>query len=117
MLRSAVLALSLLAAPETPTSDPSAAPPAVVIHVYPEDGGAAATATKTLDVLSRRATAEGWKVTSEPRVSELLDRSPEDLVRAANARDMDLAMTHYTSMTNSCYQCHRYVRNARIAGR
>lgn len=86
MLRTAVLALSLLAAPETPaTADPAATPPVVVIHVYPDDGGAAATAAKTLDVLSKRAAAEGWKVTSEPRVAELLDRSPEDLVRAADA--------------------------------
>lgn len=85
MLRTAVLALSLLAAPATPTAESAAPLPNVVIHVYPEDAGASATANKTLDVLSKRAVAEGWKVTSEPRVAELLDRSPDDLIRAADS--------------------------------
>lgn len=70
--------------------------------------------------LSKATGRAGWDVLRTPeyrRYSEAFLRSTEDLVRAANARDLDLAMTHYTSMTNSCYQCHRYVRNARIAGR
>ena len=70
--------------------------------------------------LSKATGRAGWDVLRTPeyrRYSEAFLRSTEDLVRAANARDMDLAMIHYTSMTNSCYQCHRYVRNARIAAR
>jgi hypothetical protein len=70
--------------------------------------------------LSKATGQAGWDVLRTPeyrRYSETFLRVTEDLVRAADARDMDLAMTHYTAMTNSCYQCHRYIRNARIAGR
>jgi hypothetical protein len=49
------------------------------------------------------------------RQSEAFVRATEDLVAAAKHRDLDLAAMHYVSLTMSCYQCHRYVKNARIA--
>ncbi len=70
--------------------------------------------------LSKATSRPGWDVLRTPeyrRYSEAFLRATEDLVRAAEARDMDLAMAHYTEMTNRCYQCHRYIRNSRIAGK
>jgi cytochrome c556 len=60
----------------------------------------------------------GWMVLKTPeyrRQSEAFVRATEDLVAAAKQRDLDLAAMHYMSLTMSCYQCHRYVKNARIA--
>jgi hypothetical protein len=60
----------------------------------------------------------GWMVLKTPeysRQSEAFVRATEDLVAAAKHRDLDLAAMHYVSLTMSCYQCHRYVKNARIA--
>jgi len=49
------------------------------------------------------------------RQSDAFLRATEELVAAAKQRDLDLAAMHYVSMTMSCYQCHRYIKNMRIA--
>ena len=70
--------------------------------------------------LVRATRAAGWEVlkTAEyRRHSESFLRAVEDLGVAAKGRDLDSAVVHYLSMTMSCYQCHRYVQRARVAGR
>ena len=60
----------------------------------------------------------GWMVLKTPeygRQSDAFLRATEELVAAAKQRDLDLAAMHYVSMTMSCYQCHRYIKNMRIA--
>ena len=60
----------------------------------------------------------GWMVLKTPEYSRQSDgflRATEDLVAASKQHDLDLAAMHYMSLTMSCYQCHRYVKNMRIA--
>jgi hypothetical protein len=69
--------------------------------------------------LARATRAAGWEVlkTAEyRRHTESFLRAVEDLGVAAKERDLDAAIVHYQTMTMSCYQCHRYVQRARIAG-
>jgi hypothetical protein len=83
--------------------------------------------TTNYDLLKRRSTeltrltrAPAWDVLKSPeyrRYSERFVLATEDLVRAADERDMDAAMGDYMSMTISCYQCHRYLHRARLARR
>jgi hypothetical protein len=68
--------------------------------------------------LSRLTNDLGWMVLKTPeyrRQSDTFLRAADDLVAAAKQRDLDLAAMHYVSLTMSCYQCHRYVKNSRIA--
>jgi hypothetical protein len=69
----------------------------------------------------RRATQTlGWQVLKTPeyrRFSNTFVDATENLAQAAADRDLDAAVTHYMSMTLSCYQCHRYIKASRIAGR
>jgi hypothetical protein len=68
--------------------------------------------------LSEATKELGWMVLRTPeyaRQSEAFLRSTEELVAAAKHRDLDLAAIQYVSMTMSCYQCHRYMKNMRIA--
>jgi len=61
----------------------------------------------------------GWMVLKTPeyaRQSQAFIRATEDLVDAAQRRDLDAAPLAYVSMTLSCVQCHRYVARARLAG-
>lgn len=70
--------------------------------------------------LSRATNELGCMVLKTPeyrRQSDTFLRATEDLVTAAKQRDLDLAAMHYMSLTMSCYQCHRYVKNSRIAGK
>jgi hypothetical protein len=70
--------------------------------------------------LSKLTSDLGWMVLKTPeyrRQSDAFLRATEDLVTAAKAHDLDLAAMHYMSLTMSCYQCHRYVKNMRIAGK
>jgi cytochrome c556 len=60
----------------------------------------------------------GWSVLEGPeyqRQSAAFLRATRDLVEAAKGRDLDAAANHYTTLTMACYQCHRYMKNARIA--
>jgi hypothetical protein len=70
--------------------------------------------------LSRATSDIGWMVLKTPeyrRQSDTFLRATEDLLAAAKQRDLDLAAMHYMSVAMSCYQCHRYIKNTRIAGR
>lgn len=70
--------------------------------------------------LSQVTKAEGWNVLTSPeylRQSAAFVRSMDDLVEAAKQRDLDAAAVSYTAMTMRCYQCHRYLKGVRIAGR
>jgi cytochrome c556 len=68
--------------------------------------------------LSDATKQPAWMVLKAPeykRQSDTFLRATEDLVVAAKYRDLDLAAMHYVSLTMSCYQCHRYIKNARLA--
>jgi len=61
--------------------------------------------------------APAWnvlKTAQYARYSTDFVRAAEDLVEAAKARDSDAAALRYTSMTLVCYQCHRYMKGARL---
>ena len=68
--------------------------------------------------LSKETEAPGWFVLEGPeyqRQSAAFLRATRDLVEAAKERDPDAAANHYTTLTMTCFQCHRYMKNARIA--
>jgi hypothetical protein len=70
--------------------------------------------------LTRATQSLGWEVLKTPeyrRYSESFLAATAALEQAADDRDLDGAVTHYMSMTLACYQCHQYVKRARIAGR
>jgi cytochrome c556 len=68
--------------------------------------------------LARATELPGWLVLEGPeyqRHSTAFLRATQDLIEAAKERDLDAAASHYTTLTMTCYQCHRYMKNARIA--
>lgn len=70
--------------------------------------------------LVRLTKDDGWQVLTSPeylRQSARFVEAVEDLVADAKARDLDSAAVSYTTMTMRCYQCHRYLKGIRIAGR
>ncbi len=70
--------------------------------------------------LARVTEKPGWMVLTTPeyvRYSGAFTSAVHELVAAAADRDLDNAAVRYTAMTMACYQCHRYVKNARIARR
>jgi hypothetical protein len=59
----------------------------------------------------------GWRVLSTPeyaRYSAAFVNATQEIVNAATVRDLDAAAVHYTAMTMTCYQCHRYLKLSRI---
>jgi len=71
------------------------------------------------DSLARIPLMPGWMVLHSPeyrRYSEGFLRAVVDLNTSAKARDLDQAAMHFQSLTMSCYQCHRYMKNSRLAG-
>jgi hypothetical protein len=80
-----LLLLSAPAVAQQATPAPTAAGPTAAIYVYPEDAGAATMAAHTADVLARRGSSLGWKASVEPRIGDLLDRTPDDLARSAES--------------------------------
>jgi hypothetical protein len=70
------------------------------------------------DALSRATEQPGWAVLTTPeyiRYSSAFRNAVADVRAAAVDHDLDAAALHYAGMTMACYQCHRYVKNARIA--
>ena len=70
------------------------------------------------DALARVPQQLGWMVLKTPeyqRYSSAFVNATQALVAAADERDLDAAAVHYAAMTMTCYQCHRYLKNARIA--
>jgi hypothetical protein len=61
--------------------------------------------------------APAWDVLKSPayaRHSAAFLAAVGDLTEAARKRDSDAAALRYVSMTLTCYDCHRYVKGARI---
>ncbi len=61
-----------------------------------------------------------WSVLKSPeylRQSAAFVRATQDLRDAAKARDLDAAAMDYMSLTLTCFQCHRHLKGARIAGK
>ena len=70
--------------------------------------------------LLRDIDAPGWAVLNTPefmKQSGAFRAVARDLREAATERDLDAAATRYAALTLSCYQCHRYLKGARIARR
>lgn len=70
--------------------------------------------------LERVTSDPAWMVLKTPeyrRYSASFMRASQALVTAAKDRDFDAAEAANQSLMTSCYQCHRYVKNARIVGR
>ena len=70
--------------------------------------------------LEQATRSPGWDVLKSPeyrRQSEAFLRATQALQEAAKSRDLDAAALRYASMTLSCFDCHRYVKNARVAGK
>ena len=68
--------------------------------------------------LSRVPEKPGWMVLTTPeyiRYSGAFLSATQQLLQSAKDRDLDAAAVHYSAMAMTCYQCHRYVKNARIA--
>jgi cytochrome c556 len=81
--------------------------------------------TSNFDLLERESAALG-KVTQSPawtalqgpeylRQSEAFLSALRDLSAAAKDRDLDAAATRYAALTMSCFACHRYMKDRRIA--
>ena len=69
--------------------------------------------------LSKATQSSAWSVLRGPeyvRQSERFLKSLEDLDAAAKGRDLDSAMKHYQELTSSCFGCHRFIKDNRIAG-
>jgi hypothetical protein len=68
--------------------------------------------------LARATQSPAWQVFKSPeyiRYSEDFLRAAQDLVNAAEQRDLDAAAFDYVTLTVSCYDCHRYIKRARLA--
>lgn len=70
------------------------------------------------EALSRMPEKPGWMVLNTPeyiRYSGAFVNATQELLQSAKDHDLDAAAVHYASMAMTCYQCHRYVKNSRIA--
>jgi len=70
--------------------------------------------------LERVTEDAAWMVLKTPeyrRYSAGFLRASQALVAAAKDRDFDAAEVANQSLMTSCYQCHRYVKNARLVNR
>ena len=70
--------------------------------------------------LARLTPTQAWSVLKSPeyaRQSIAFVPAAEDLADAAKRRDLDAAATHYITMTETCFDCHRFVKNSRIVTR
>jgi hypothetical protein len=71
------------------------------------------------DGLSRIAASPQW--TADLRTPELRGyaenfiKTVADLAAAARRRDLDSAAAHYNMMVTACYQCHKHLKDSRIA--
>ena len=70
------------------------------------------------DALTRIAASPRWAELRTPELRMYTDtflKAVADLAGAAKRRDLDAAATYYNSMTMACYQCHRHLKDVRIA--
>ena len=68
--------------------------------------------------LEQATRAPAWAVLKSPeyiRQGAAYLRAAEDLRDAAKRHDLDGAASSYVSLTLTCFQCHRYIKDKRIA--
>jgi cytochrome c556 len=68
--------------------------------------------------LSRLADSPRWAELKTPDLRIYTDnflKAVGDLAAAAKRRDLDAAAVHYNTLVTACYQCHRHLKDARIA--
>ena len=68
--------------------------------------------------LEQATKAPAWAVLLSPeymRQSGAFLRAAQDLRDAAKRHDLDGAASSYVSLTLTCFQCHRYIKDRRIA--
>ena len=69
--------------------------------------------------LTKVTQSPAWTVLQGPeylRQSEAFLKSLRELGAAARDRDLDTAVSRYTALTTSCFACHRYMKDRRLAG-
>src|SRR6476619_4542177 len=69
--------------------------------------------------LSKATDSSAWTALKGPEYiqqSERFLQSLRDLSDAAKERELDAAMKDYQSLTTSCYGCHRFMKDKRVAG-
>lgn len=60
-----------------------------------------------------------WTVLQGPeymKQSEAFLKALRDLRAAAKERDLDAAVQRYNALTTTCFGCHRYMKDRRLAG-
>jgi len=68
--------------------------------------------------LARITESPDWWVLRSPEFRGHSDRFlkiANELVQSARDRDLDAASVQYAALTTTCYQCHKYVKDSRIA--
>lgn len=68
--------------------------------------------------LAQATKSQAWMVFFSPeynRQSGAFLRALDDLRDAAKGMDLDGAASNYMSLTLTCFQCHRYIKNRRLA--
>jgi cytochrome c556 len=72
------------------------------------------------EALSRIAASPAWNELRTPELRGYTDRflkTVADLDAAAKNRDFDAAAAAFSTMTTTCYQCHKHLKDSRIAAR
>jgi cytochrome c553 len=70
--------------------------------------------------LARATQAPAWTVLRGPEYMKQSDaflKALGALSDAAKGRDLDAAVQRYNALTTSCFACHRYMKDKRIANR
>jgi hypothetical protein len=70
--------------------------------------------------LAQATKLSAWSIFYSPeynRQSGAFVRAVDDLRDAAMRMDLEGAASSYLSLTLTCFQCHRYIKNRRIAAR
>jgi cytochrome c556 len=70
------------------------------------------------EALSGIAASPAWNELRTPELRGYTDRflkAVADLDAAAKRRDLDTAATSYNTLITTCYQCHRHMKDSRIA--
>jgi hypothetical protein len=77
-----------------------------------------ATIERSAKALKKLSQAAEWEVPTIPNATDYLaqttefQRSCDDLVKQAKARNIDAATLAYLKLTMTCVQCHKFVRFA-----
>ena len=70
--------------------------------------------------LAKATEVPAWTVLQGPeymRQSEAFLKALRELRDAAKGRDLDAAAQRYNTLTTSCFACHRYMKDRRLADR